>query len=88
MGSRAEHDRGEVEDGDLPVVEEGADPPDGEIVAASLDGGSEVTVKMLCREGSKVRLKTQNGGHDDIIVPVEDVRIRGRVAYVVHSPVR
>jgi repressor LexA len=75
-----------IEDGDLLVVEEDEDPPDGTIVVALLNGGEEVTVKKLYREGEMVRLKPQNGEHEDIIVPAREVRIQGRVVHVIHPP--
>ena len=75
-----------IEDGDLLVIEEDEDPPDGSVVVALLRGGEETTVKRLCREGEKVRLRSQNGGYEDIVVPAEDVKIQGRVVYVVHPP--
>lgn len=75
-----------IEDGDLLVVEENEDPADGSVIVALLDGGEEVTVKRLYREGADVRLKPQNGGHEDIVVPAERVRVQGEVVYVVHPP--
>ncbi len=75
-----------IDDGDLLVVEEDEDPPDGAVVVALLGGGEEVTVKRLRREGPYVRLRPENGDHEDIVVPAEDVRMQGRVVYVVHPP--
>ncbi len=77
-----------IEDGDLLVVEEDEDPPDGTVVVALLNGGEEVTVKKLYREREMVRLKPQNGQHEDIVVPAREVRIQGRVVYVIHPPER
>lgn len=77
-----------IEDGDLLVVEEEENPAEGEIVVALLAGGEEVTVKRLYREGENVRLRAQNGDHEDIVVPAGDVRIQGRVEYVIHRPRR
>jgi repressor LexA len=74
-----------IEDGDLLVIEEDEDPPDGAVVVA-LVRGEEATVKRLRREGEKVRLRSQNGGYEDIVVPAEDVKVQGRVVYVVHPP--
>jgi repressor LexA len=74
-----------IEDGDLLVVEEDEDPPDGAVVVALLRG-EEATVKRLRREGETVRLRSQNGGYEDIMVPAEDVKVQGRVVYVVHPP--
>jgi len=77
-----------IEDGDLLVVEEDEDPADGEIVVALLDGGDEVTVKKLYREGAAIRLRPRNGDHEDIIVPAESVQVQGRVIWVFHPPAR
>ena len=77
-----------IEDGDLLVVEEDEIPPDGAVVVALLGDGDEVTVKRLYREGAKVRLRPENGEHKEILVPAEEVRVQGRVLYVVHPPRR
>jgi repressor LexA len=77
-----------IEDGDLLVIEEDEDPPNGTVVVALLGNGEEATVKRLYREGEAVRLKPQNGGHEDIVLLGEDVRIQGRVVYVIHPPAR
>lgn len=77
-----------IEDGDLLVVEEDESPPDGVVVVALLNSGEEATVKRLYRDGDKVRLEAENGEHEDIVVPAEDVKIQGRVVYVVHPPGR
>jgi repressor LexA len=77
-----------IEDGDLLVVEEDEDPPNGTVVVALLGNGEEATVKRLYREGEAIRLKPQNGGHEDIVLLGEDVGIQGRVVYVIHPPAR
>jgi repressor LexA len=77
-----------IEDGDLLVVEEDEAPADGAVVVALLGGGEEVTVKRLYREGETVRLRPENGEHREILVPAEEVRVQGRVVYVVHPPRR
>jgi len=77
-----------IEDGDLLVVEEDEDPLDGTVVVALLNGGEEVTVKKLYREGEMVRLRPQNGEHEDVVVPAREVRIQGRVVHVIHPPGR
>ncbi len=77
-----------IKDGDLLVVEEDEGLPAGEIVVALLNGGEEVTVKKLYRDGEMVRLKPKNGNHEDIVVPADEVRIQGRVTQVIHPPVR
>jgi repressor LexA len=79
-----------IADGDLLVVEEDEDPPDGTVVAALIGDGEEVTVKRLYREkneaGDLLRLKPENGDHQDLVLPAENVTIQGRVVYVVHPP--
>jgi repressor LexA len=79
-----------IADGDLLIVEEDEDPPDGTVVAALIGDGEEVTVKRLYRErgeaGDLLRLKPENGDHQDLVVPAQDVTIQGRVVYVVHPP--
>lgn len=75
-----------IGDGDLLVVEEDEDPPDGTVVAALIGNGDEVTVKRLYREGDKLRLRPENGGHEDLVLPAEEVEVQGRVVYVVHPP--
>ena len=77
-----------IEDGDLLVIEEDEDPPNGTVVVALLGNGEEATVKRLYREGEAVRLKPQNGSHEDIVLLGEDVQIQGRVVYVIHPPAR
>ncbi len=77
-----------IEDGDLLVVEEDEIPPDGAVVVALLGDGDEVTVKRLYREGAKVRLRPENGEHKEILVPADEVRVQGRVVYVVNPPRR
>ena len=75
-----------IADGDLLVIEEDEDPPDGTVVAALIGNGDEVTVKRLYREGALLRLRPENGDHEDLVVPAENVKMQGRVVYVVHPP--
>ncbi|MBA2376446.1 MAG: repressor LexA [Rubrobacter sp.] len=77
-----------IADGDVLVVEENEDPPDGAVVVALLHDGDEVTVKKLHREGDTVRLVPKNGDHEDIVVPADGVTIQGEVVYVIHPPRR
>src|SRR5918998_82746 len=77
-----------IEDGDLLVVEEDEAPPNGTVVVALLGNGEEATVKRLYREEEAVRLKPQNGEHEDIVLLGEDVEIQGQVVYVIHPPAR
>src|SRR5215218_7763086 len=77
-----------IEDGDLLVVEEDESPPDGSIVVVLLREGEEVTVKRFYREGEMLRLKPEapQGGYEEMVVPAEEVRVQGRVVYVLHPP--
>jgi repressor LexA len=76
-----------IEDGDLLVVEEDEAPPDGAVIVALLGDGEEVTVKRLYREERRtVRLRPENGDHEELVLPAEDVRVQGRVVHVVHPP--
>jgi repressor LexA len=75
-----------IEDGDLLVVEEDEAPPDGAIVVALLRGGEEVTVKRLYRDGEMVRLEPENGEHETLVIPAEEVKVQGRVVWVFHPP--
>jgi repressor LexA len=78
-----------IEDGDLLVIEEDEDPPDGTVVVALLNGGEEVTVKRLYREGTgTVRLEPANGEHEALLLPAGNVRIQGRVVWVFHPPAK
>ena len=68
------------------AVEEDEDPPDGAVVVTLLRDGEEVTGKRLYREGEVVRLKPQNGEHEDFVISAREVRIQGRVVHVIHPP--
>jgi repressor LexA len=65
-------------DGDFVIVESRPDARDGDTVVA-LVGGSEVTLKRLYRDGSKVRLEPANAALEAIELPAEDVLVRGVV---------
>ena len=46
-----------------------------------------MTVKRLYREEEgMVRLRPENGDHEELVLPAEDVRIQGSVVYVMHTP--
>lgn len=72
-----------IHDGDLLVVEEAKDPPEGAIVVALLDS-EEVTVKRLYRENGSVRLRPENPEHEEIVLPAGHVQVQGRVVWVLH----
>ncbi len=73
-----------ISDGDLVVVEQEEDPPDGTIVVALLEG-DEVTVKRLYRKNSHVLLVAESPEHEDIEVGWGEVEVQGRVVYVIHA---
>lgn len=76
-----------IADGDLLLVEQDEDPPDGTVVAALLPG-NVVTVKRLLREGNLVRLKAENDAYEDIVAPGDGIRVQGRILQVIHPPGR
>ncbi len=57
------------------------------MIVALLRDEEEVTVKRGYRdEGNRVRLRPENGDHEELVVPAEDVRVQGRVFYVMYPP--
>jgi repressor LexA len=86
VDGESEHDRGKDRGRDLLIVEENEGPPDGTVVVALLRDGEEVTVKKLYREGEMVRLKPQNGAHEDLVILAQEVRLQGRGVHVIHPP--
>lgn len=83
-----------IAEGDLLIVEEAQDPPDGTIVVALLaeDGAepSEVTVKRLYRRSEngqrRIVLRPENPAYEEIVCEEGEVQVQGRVVYVVHPP--
>jgi repressor LexA len=65
-------------DGDYVVIESRDEARDGETVVA-LVAGSDVTLKKLYRDGPRVRLEPANERLQPIVVPAEDVQVRGVV---------
>jgi len=65
-------------DGDTVIVESRNEARDGETVVA-LVAGSDVTLKKLYRDGPRVRLEPANERFEPIVVPAEDVQVRGIV---------
>jgi repressor LexA len=65
-------------DGDYVVVESRDEARDGETVVA-LVAGNDVTLKKLYRDGPRVRLEPANERLQPIVVPAEDVQVRGIV---------
>ncbi len=70
--------------GDIIVVEFGAEPKDGEIVVARIDG-EEVTVKRFFRKGKKIELRPENEAFSPMVYPVERIEILGCVTGLMRS---
>jgi repressor LexA len=68
----------QIRDGDFVVVESRPEARDGETVVA-LVHGSDVTLKKLYRDGAKVRLEPANAALAPLVLPAEDVEVRGVV---------
>ena len=69
----------QIRDGDTVIVESRPVARDGETVVALLRG-EEATLKKLYRDGRRVRLVPANPRLEPIVVPAEDVEVRGVVA--------
>jgi len=67
-------------DGDIVLLEAGAEPCDGEIVAALID--NESTLKTLAMHGGKPWLRAENPDYPDLI-PAWDLQIQGVARAVV-----
>ncbi len=72
----------QIRDGDFVVVESRPEARNGETVVA-LIRGEEVTLKKFYRRGSTVRLQPANATMEDIVVPADDLEIRGVVCGLV-----
>ena len=73
-----------INSGDLLVVDRSAEPANGRIVIAALDG--ELTVKRLVRKCGRVILVPENPDYSPIdITDREYVHVWGVVAYVIHK---
>jgi repressor LexA len=54
------------------------------VIVALLRADAAVPVERLYREeGDCMRLEPENGDHEQLVLPAEDVRIQGRGVYVV-----
>lgn len=74
-----------VLDGDIVVLRHQETAEDGDMVAAWVEGDEETTLKYLFREGRNVRLQPANPNYAPIIRPANNVRINGRVVYIMRS---
>lgn len=71
-------------DGDIIVVEFGAEPKEGEIVVARIDG-EEVTVKRFFRKGKEIELRPENEAFSPMVYSVDRVEILGCVTGLMRS---
>ena len=74
-----------IADGDLVLLEPIPQPENGDMVAAWLTDRDEVTLKRFYLEGATVRLQPANTTMEPIILPAENVAVRGRVVGVVRT---
>ena len=72
----------QIRDGDTVIVESRSEARNGETVVA-LIRGEEVTLKKFYRRGTMVLLLPANAAMEDIVVPAEDLEIRGVVCGLV-----
>ncbi len=68
----------QIRDGDYVVVESRCEARNGETVVA-LIRGEDATLKKFYRQGAEVRLEPANSAMQPIVVPAEDVEVRGVV---------
>ncbi len=70
-------------DGDIVILEQGAEPKHRDVVAALIDGQS--TLKTFVREGRNVFLKAENPRYPNLI-PAAELMIQGVMRMVVREP--
>jgi repressor LexA len=68
----------QIRDGDYVIVERRTDPRNGEVVVALFDGG-QATLKKFYREDGRIRLQPAHPSMKPILVPEDQVAIRGVV---------
>lgn len=74
----------QIRDGDFVVLERRSVADDGETVVALIDD-TDVTLKKLYREGSKVRLQPANPSVEAIVVAANRVQVQGVVVGVIRK---
>lgn len=65
-----------IADGDLVIVESRNEARNGETVVAIVDG-SDATLKRFFQKGDTIHLEPANSSMEPIVVPAQDVEIRG-----------
>lgn len=73
-----------IYNGDIIVVEFGAEPKDGDIVVARIDG-EEVTVKRFFLKENEIELRPENEAFSPMIYPADRVEILGCVTGLMRS---
>ncbi|HYR61518.1 MAG TPA: transcriptional repressor LexA [Actinomycetota bacterium] len=76
-----------INDGDYAVVRVNADPSNGEIIAAQLEGPTgeaEATVKRFHRKNGKILLMPENPDMEPIVAP-PDLRVLGKVVAILRQ---
>jgi repressor LexA len=71
-----------IDDGDLVVIRPQPNVDNGEIAVAIVNDATEnggATLKRLYREGDTVRLQPRNPDMQPILVPADQVEVRGKV---------
>ena len=68
----------QIRPGDLVVIEESRSAENGQIVVAMVHG-EEATLKKFYREGDEVRLQPANSSYQALMVPADQVEVRGIV---------
>jgi repressor LexA len=69
--------------GDIVILEQSAEPRDGQIVAALIDG--QTTLKTFLRRSGKPHLKAENPKHSDL-VPAQELVIQGVFRGLIRKP--
>ena len=71
-------------DGDTVIIRKEETAENGQIIVALVDG-SEVTLKRLRRRGNAIALEPANARYETRIVPVDRVRVQGRLVGLLRS---
>ena len=73
-----------IEDGDFVVIDQRAQPENGDTVVALVDG-ENVTLKKLFRQGQQVRLQPANPAVEPMIFDGSRVQVQGVVVAVMRK---
>jgi repressor LexA len=72
-----------IDDGDVVIFRPATEAGNGDMVAAWLIEEQEATLKRIYHEGANVRLQPANSQMEPIIVPADNIEIKGRVVAVI-----